>query len=272
MNEAADSKAPEPVVPESASGSGPGALLASRREAKHLTVEDIAGRLKFAPRQIEALEADEYDRLPGSTIVRGMIRGYARLLDMDPAPMLQAFDRRYVAAPVMVDLRDENIPFPDGRPRSTRIYLALSVIVVGTMAAVLYEWQFGLPSLLMPSSQPVAAVPAEVTRVAAAEAAPVSDAPAPAAESVTVPVAEEPVASGLMVFDFRDESWVEVKDRNGRTLLSQLNAKGTRKVVDGAAPFSLVIGNASKVDLRYRNELVDLMPHIKVEVARIKLE
>jgi cytoskeleton protein RodZ len=264
VNEAAES-----ITPDS---SGPGAQLASRREARRLTVEDIAGRLKFAARQIQALEADQYERLPGPTFVRGMIRGYARLLETDPAPMLHAFEQRYVAAPVSVDLRDENIPFPDGRPRATRIYLALSVIVVGTMAAVLYEGQFGLPSLLLPPSRPVPAVPADVTRVAAAEPSPVSDAPAPAAESVPAPVAGNPAADSRMVFEFHDESWVEVKDRNGRTLLSQINRKGTRKVVDGDPPFVLVIGNASKVDLRYRNEPVDLRPHTKVEVARMILE
>ena len=40
---------------------------------------EIALRLKFSPKQIEALEADRYDALAGPAFVRGMIRAYAKL-------------------------------------------------------------------------------------------------------------------------------------------------------------------------------------------------
>jgi cytoskeleton protein RodZ len=255
-------------APVPAATQGPGAILARGRKDKRLTVDDVAARLKFAPRQIAALESDDFDKLPGTTFIRGMIRNYARLLDTDAAPLLEAYERCHVHAPVTVDLRDENIPFPDGRARSTRIYLALSVLIVTAMAAVLYEWQYGLPPLQRPSA-PVA--PVDFTRIAAAEATPIGDVP-PAAETFAAQPAAQPPAAERMVFEFGGPSWVEVKDRDGKTLLARLNEAGTRQVVEGEGPFSVVIGNASHVRLLYRNQPVDLQPHIRVEVARMKLD
>ncbi|OGA79808.1 MAG: hypothetical protein A3G27_08350 [Betaproteobacteria bacterium RIFCSPLOWO2_12_FULL_66_14] len=251
---------------------GPGAMLARGRSEKRLTVEDVSARLKFAPRQIKALEADEYDRLPGTTFVRGVIRSYARLLELDAAPLLAEFERRHAPAPVSVDLHDENIPFPTQRTRSTRVYLGLSLVIVAAMAAVLYEWQFGLPAAFKREAVPAPAVPVDVTRVAAVEPSPVSDAPPPALQGLSSDAAGAAAGANRLVFEFRQRSWVEVKDGAGKTLLAQLNAPGTTQVIEGEPPFSLVIGNAAHVRLLYRNEPVDLRPHIKVEVARMSLD
>jgi cytoskeleton protein RodZ len=61
----------------------PGALLAQQRQAKGWSVEHAASQLKFATRQVLALESDNYAALPGPVIVRGFVRAYAKLLGMD---------------------------------------------------------------------------------------------------------------------------------------------------------------------------------------------
>jgi cytoskeleton protein RodZ len=70
---------------------------------------------------------------------------------------------------------------------------------------------------------------------------------------------------------FARDSWVEIKDANGRTLFSQLNLAGTQQVIEGRAPFEVVIGNAAYVTLHYREAPVDLKPYTKAEVARLSL-
>jgi cytoskeleton protein RodZ len=75
-----------------------------------------------------------------------------------------------------------------------------------------------------------------------------------------------------LIFSFDGSSWVEVKDAAGRTLFSQMNAKGTTQVIEGHPPFQLVVGNASNVRLQYDEQAVDLRPHTRVEVARLTLE
>jgi cytoskeleton protein RodZ len=90
----------ETVVPQAdvseqfVSVTPPGALLASARKTKHLSVEDVASYLKLATRQVHAIEADNYDALPGMAITRGFIRTYAKLVGIDAVPLLDALPKQ----------------------------------------------------------------------------------------------------------------------------------------------------------------------------------
>ena len=75
-----------------------------------------------------------------------------------------------------------------------------------------------------------------------------------------------------ILLEFDQLSWVEVKQANGKILLSQLNPAGTRQLVEGVPPFDLVIGNAANVRVKYNDKPVDLKPYFKVDVARLALE
>lgn len=62
---------------------GPGARLATAREAQGLSLGDVARQLKLAVRQVEALERDDYALYPSRVYLRGFLRSYARLLRLD---------------------------------------------------------------------------------------------------------------------------------------------------------------------------------------------
>ena len=107
---------------------------------------------------------------------------------------------------------------------------------------------------------------ASSTAVPAPEAKP-AGAPSPADTSSTATPGERQAT-----LEFEDESWVEVRDRDGKLLLFQLNPPGTRQVVRGLPPLSFVIGNAHGVRLTYDDHAVDLEQHTKTDVARLTLE
>ena len=251
---------------------GPGAMLGRARAERNLSVAEVAERLKYGARQIEALEADDYSRLPGTTFVRGMIRGYAKLAGLDPVPVLKALERRNIPAQATVDLRPQRIPFPDGSKRGTRLYLVLSMVALLGIVAVLYEWHMAdqasvpvptrmvAPPAVQPALQPEAEQPAPAPEVTATAGTDAANPPARRGDA------------GKIQLDFQKESWVEIKDRVGRTLLSQLNPAGSQRVVEGAPPFSVIIGNAASVRLQYNDAPVDLKPYVRVEVARLTLE
>src|SRR6266516_1091100 len=71
---------PQPVSP---SDDGPGARLKAEREAAGLSLDQVAQQLKLAPRQVRALEDEDFGKLPGRTFARGFVRNYARLLNLD---------------------------------------------------------------------------------------------------------------------------------------------------------------------------------------------
>src|SRR5512147_626254 len=89
-----------------------GAVLREAREQQGLSVADVANRIKFAPRQIEAMEADDYAQLPEATFVRGFVRSYARLLEIDAAPLLAALPQSHVQAVPAPEKKPVEVPFP----------------------------------------------------------------------------------------------------------------------------------------------------------------
>ncbi|MDE2118655.1 MAG: helix-turn-helix domain-containing protein, partial [Betaproteobacteria bacterium] len=120
-----------------------GAVLREARTRLGLGVADVANRLKFAPRQIEALEADDFARLPEITFVRGFVRSYARLLQLDPAPLLDALPGAVVqAAPAIANTLAE-VPFPDvySARKPNILWLAAALAVAAALA--LFAWLHG---------------------------------------------------------------------------------------------------------------------------------
>ena len=277
------SETAEPVAPPV--DAGPGQMLAQLRVERKLSIADVAQRLKYGARQIEALEAEEFDKLPGATFVRGMVRGYAKLLDTDPQPVLDALDQRYIPAEIDLDLRDKGIPFAHSGKGGTRAYLGLSGLVLIVLAGVLYEWRAGAftwvriasdtppppQSTARAAAKPAAQPPAQPVAQPSETIAP-APVPSAATEAAAAPPQQPSRSEGRIRLDFDSESWVEIKERDGRMLMSQLNSRGTRAVIIGRPPLSLVIGNAAAVRLSYNDKPVDLKPYIQVEVARLTLE
>jgi cytoskeleton protein RodZ len=250
-----------------------GAELARARQAAGLSLDEAARKLKFAPRQLDALERGELGRLPGSAAVRGMVRSYARLLRLDPEPLAA----RVAAGGVVQRLAQrfhQPVPFSGSSRRSNLAYIVLSLVLLVVVGAVVFEWRQERTGAARLAFVPAAQQPAEPARVTVASTA---AAPAPLAVAAVQPAAagEESVpAAGRhrITLQFESESWVEIRSGNGRLLVAQLHPGGTERVVSGVPPFTVVIGNAQHVRLSYNDKPVDLMPHVKVEVARFTLE
>jgi DNA-binding XRE family transcriptional regulator len=69
-----------------------GQQLREVREARGLTVADVSKAIKLGPRQVVAIEADDWPSLPCTTIIRGFVRNYARLLELNPDLLMRALD------------------------------------------------------------------------------------------------------------------------------------------------------------------------------------
>jgi len=276
-----DSVQPTPLV-------GPGRMLSQLREQRGLSVSDVAQHLKYGIKQIEALEGEAYGSLPGSTFVRGMVRNYAKLLEADPQALLAALDKNYSPGEVSLDLRAKRIPFPQGGKRGSWTYLLFSLLLLVAAGAV-YEWRAGAfpwARLVPTGSPPPQGTPGPITApLEGAPPAAASVAPAPAAGTLAPAppaatksptpsklVSVAPSSEGRIKLEFDGESWVEIRGQDGKMLMSQLNSAGSRKIVVGPPPMSLVIGNAAAVRLTYNDKVVDLKPYIEIEVARLTLE
>lgn len=273
---------------------GPGVLLRNAREERGATIAEVAAALKMSSRQIQAIEEEEFFRLSGATFVRGFIRNYARLLQIDAAPILAALPEQAASTTAELKVPSEvhvKMPaFNRRQGKGLQIATFFALIVLG-ISLLLYFDVLDLsgsirpwisagsqrvstptpPVIVQPTPSVTQAVPVSkpesVPQPARTEDS--SDSVASTEQPQNVPV---PLGMGRLVFIFDANSWVDVRDASGRTIFSQMNAKGTTQVVDGKPPLQLVVGNASQVKVRYNDEPVDLGPHTRVDVARFTLE
>jgi cytoskeletal protein RodZ len=104
-----------------------GSMLREAREAKGLSLEMIADKLKLRTSLLTLLEAGEFHQLPEGIFTRSYIQSYAKLVGLDAAPFVQVYDRVSGAPPA---------PAPSVQ-RATRINTPspLSPIPVSGLAA-----------------------------------------------------------------------------------------------------------------------------------------
>jgi cytoskeleton protein RodZ len=284
---------------ETARSIHPGAMLRQGRESRGLSVDDVAQALKLTPKQVAAIESEEFDILPGNTFARGFVRNYARFLQFDPAPLMAALERQLAHAEVdLSPVSNAGGTMPTGFasrgvPRAVWLFLA---IAVAALVLVVYLDRLRPQPAPAETDGVAAAVPAAALAppatenpageppgepVPAAGAVPVVPAaviPAAPAEPPAAPVAAEAQAAPAeqamrrLAFSFARDSWVQVRDGSGKVILSNIHAAGSTRTVEGVPPFSLIIGNAPGVTLSYDERPVDLKPHTASTVARLKLD
>ena len=136
----------EHLAPPSTISISSGRALAAARAELKLSVADVSQQIKYGVKQIAAIEADDFAKLPGATFVRGMIRSYAKLVQLDPQPLLAELSRRDSAPALAVDLTGEQEPFLEGGRKSNRIYVFMSLAALLAVAAVAYQWYLSPPS------------------------------------------------------------------------------------------------------------------------------
>ena len=76
----------------------------------------------------------------------------------------------------------------------------------------------------------------------------------------------------ILGFTFSGESWVEVTDAKGRTVLSRHYHAGETGEVSGIGPLSVVIGNAQVTRMADNGKEIELAPHTRVSVARMTVK
>ncbi|AXE28912.1 DUF4115 domain-containing protein [Chromobacterium phragmitis] len=287
--------------------SGIGAALKAAREAAGLGLGEVADRLKLSLRQLDAIERDDFDSLPGATFVRGFVRNYARFLEVDPEPLMKALEQHFpsavndVANLVKGTTARELAPEPeetveDAAQGGAGKWVAL-LLVAAALAGGGYWYANRESSPEKPSEHAANELAPMLTEQPSSPAGAASvPAAKQAAQAASVPVAAKPAASAALAvvaklaaaksqasapaasgsdkvsINVKDAAWVSVQDADGRRLIYKVMQPGDPAEVTGSAPFKVVIGNASQVELSYNGKPVDLSDKIKGTTAKIQLK
>lgn len=254
------------------SGQSVGAQLAAVRQAHNMSVGDAAHRLKLTPKQVAAIENDDFTSL-GPVFSRGFVRNYARLLKLDPQPLLDAMQTSPADDAEQLAIHDEHIALTSSLSRHwLKISLAILFIVI-VLPLLVYQWLRGenTPSATLPAAQ-VEAPASGAAASAGVPVAPVFDTPrsVPAQSATTLPGVT--AGSSNIQLKFAQDAWAQVTDANKQRLAARLYPAGATVQLSGQPPFAMVIGNAAYVSITYNGKPVDLAPHTQASVARLTIE
>ncbi|WP_033007389.1 cytoskeleton protein RodZ [Vibrio harveyi] len=92
---------------------------------------------------------------------------------------------------------------------------------------------------------------------------------AQAAEEPVTPVIPEGMT--LLTMKFKADCWIQVKDANGKTLVSGTRKPGQDVELAGKAPFKVILGAPEGVTMTFASEPVDLSGYTSGKVARFTL-
>ncbi len=290
-----------------------GHLLRKARVMKGMSIEDVSRQLRLSVKQIEAIEKENYEKLPGRTFLRGFIRNYANLVQLDPIPLLQLLPE---STPVIstyerTPFKNKQISFSSSRESSGNnrltIVIILFIIIAGTYfifaenvwiktpetssVSEVAKFESGTASveIQLPLTETVKNVVnaqsnqkletsdrinseknSEAELDTKAEAIPEKNKPVTqAAEKSTV----TPSDSGNLYFKLTGDSWIKVVDGTGASLFEQLKKSGSEQIITGKRPLSIVLGNASAVNLTYNDKVIDIASYKRQDgTARFTLE
>lgn len=277
-----------------------GARLRAAREERALAVDDVAAQLKLPSRYVLAIEEGRVEALPEPAFVRGYVRSYARLLQLDPDALLVLLAPVDVQAPRPQMGMNELARRRPASPRRRRWHWpALAVALVAGVAWLLWPASLpelpGLPELapaegeaeivmalpLPPAEETVAgetpvdatatpggsataAVPAALPTAAGAAPA----APVPATEATEVPVPAAVPRQGLHVA-FRGDCWIEVRDADNAVVHTSQGVAGGTLQLAGKEPLTVTLGRGDMVDLWWNGVPVAVDRFSRAGVARV---
>lgn len=118
-----------------------GEVLKETREAKFYTLDEIEKATKIRKELLQALEEDDWSKLPPPTFVQGFIKNYGKFLGLEQNKLLAIFRREFSDKknpPKILEAWANPIDKKKFRLTPTKV---LSTVIVGIVAAFLiYLW------------------------------------------------------------------------------------------------------------------------------------
>ncbi|MCE2782124.1 helix-turn-helix domain-containing protein [Limnohabitans sp.] len=296
------------AVSESPPNLSAGQLLREARLKAGVHVAVLSINLKVPVRQLEALEANEFDANKGPVFYRGLAASVCRQLNLDPAPVLALLPRPSGQLEAGKHMLQPTAPQRSSKSDTFQSRSSLKVFSFGALLLALtlsfvwmpspLEWT-GMEGVKLPWTSPDS--PAEVTQevqmvpsqlstnsvLLPVPVVPLSPSVAMTPPSVPAPVmphlntaanssgvAVLPKASNSVpwVFSASAESWLELRDAQNSVVWSGVLKAGDTTRIESPLPVRVVVGRAQSVSVTLRGAPFDLKPHTQVAVARFEVK
>jgi len=235
-----------------------GLYLRGLREAKGMSLDDIARSTRVGRRHLEALEEDTPGELPAPVFVKGFIRAYCEFLECPPDHALDLY-RESTGEPVPA--HGPGRPLLSGRSRLSGP-LVISVVLFVVLGLSLLVLRVGLQSSRKSASPvPVAredvpkaappvssSMPNPAKAPAPAAVLPAAPAPPGTSDATASAAAETKPGSHHLVVRAVEPTWLRVQVDDGR-VAEELLPTGAVREWNATKRFTLTVGNAGGVEI-----------------------
>ncbi len=249
--------------------------LRQARLRSGVDLDKLAAKTKINPRYLQAIENGDFDRLPSGIFARMFIKQYADAVGLDGASFAEEFQRSSQfgsysppSAGTVADTRTSFHPSVPGflagdeRGRSERLTNMLSSLIWVVAAILVCAGAYYGLALLRTSSgasaanttHPATTPPVPAKRPAAPAIAPPAT-PTPATPAASVTVGETP-ASIQVTLTATEPVWVTAV-ADGKTVVSEVLAPGSSKVIAASNGARLTLGNAGGVDITFNGKKLE---------------
>jgi cytoskeleton protein RodZ len=208
---------------------GLGQRIRATREARGLSLSDVAQQIRIRSVYLAAIEDESWSTIGAPVYIRGFLRTYARFLGLDPEEAVAAFNRTQPAPPQSLPGREAEAPEP--ARRSPLLIWVASIVAVLLIAFVVYNEL----TLRRGGTQ---------TTTAAATGTP---APAASTTPASRPAAPKPSATDSLALVLSAPSWLRVTV-DGSVSMEGTFPAGTSKTFHGKNAL-VRIGNAGGVEI-----------------------
>jgi cytoskeleton protein RodZ len=265
----------------------PGGQLQAARIKAGMTVRDAADKMHFLPRQVLALESDDYNQFNGDVFCKGYIKTYAKLLGLDASVLLETYCQLKPAAcnPTKVNKLSSQ---PEKKDLSIVYWCLIASFVVVALLWLLNSsdnsednvdsnQNADTEQVVVPAATSSKAtigseesestlgsgvIPVVKQTVEPAESSsmvePLGDFSDIAIREGITNSAEDTAKENTLAFSFLADSWVQIKDKNERTIFADIKKTSQTLALAGQAPFYIVLGYAPGVKLNYNNQQVEI--------------
>ena len=112
------------------------------REARGISLREISEQTRISTRYLEAIEADDYKRLPGGIFNKSFIKAYAKHIGYDEKEALEAYMRtardQGASPDDVVSTPYQPRVYTDGNSRSPLVTLFLTVLILAILSLGVY--------------------------------------------------------------------------------------------------------------------------------------
>jgi cytoskeletal protein RodZ len=221
-----------------------GETLAAQRREAGLTVTQVSSQTRIREAVIRAIERNDFSPCGGNFYARGHIKGIARVVGLDPDPLIREYDETHGGAPEAIPAAqalEPAIPVRFGERRSPNWSAAMAIALVAVVIYVIIRMVGqdgdGGRSVVQPA------------RASATSSQQPQNAPPAPAPTRSDSVAQAPRTDVTVRIRAKQTTWVNIRDNKNKQLFGGLIRKGDVKEWTAGKRIRVLIGNSGGVVL-----------------------